>query len=441
MAADISEKLLSDKEVKLKDKLWDETKKMWVIAAPAMFTKFSTFGVTVISHSFVGHIGSNELAAYALVSTVLLRFGNGILMGMASGLETLCGQSYGAKQYHMLGLYLQRSWIVLTVATTLLLPLYIFTTPILRALGQKEEIAKEAGLISLWLIPVTYSFVASYTCQMFLQAQILAYWLPNIGQLMFVICGGCKETWKGFSSLAFKDLWPVVKLSFSSGAMLCLEFWYNSILVLLTGNLKNAMVQIDALSICLNINGWEMMISLGFLAAACVRVSNELGRGSAKAARFSILITATTSFVIGFLLFLFFLFLRGHLAYLFTDSQDVAKEVQQLSPLLAFSILMNSVQPVLSGVAVGAGWQSIVAYVNIGCYYLVGIPVGVVLGYVFKLQVKGVWVGMIFGTLVQTIVLLIITLKTDWDKQVLLAQQRVKRWLVEAKTNADSQIA
>lgn len=80
MAADISEKLLSDKEVKLKDKLWDETKKMWVIAAPAMFTKFSTFGVTVISHSFVGHIGSNELAAYALVSTVLLRFGNGILV-------------------------------------------------------------------------------------------------------------------------------------------------------------------------------------------------------------------------------------------------------------------------------------------------------------------------------------------------------------------------
>jgi len=40
------------------------------------------------------------------------------------------------------------------------------------------------------------------------------------------------------------------------------------------------------------------------------------------------------------------------------------------------------------GVAIGAGWQSIVAYVNIGCYYLVGIPVGVVLGYVFKLQVR-----------------------------------------------------
>ncbi|KAK7293147.1 hypothetical protein RJT34_16008 [Clitoria ternatea] len=29
-------------------------------------------------------------------------------------------------------------------------------------------------------------------------------------------------------------------------------------------------------------------------------------------------------------------------------------------------------------VAVGAGWQIIMAYVNLGCYYLMGIPVGVV---------------------------------------------------------------
>lgn len=41
-----------------------------------------------------------------------------------------------------------------------------------------------------------------------------------------------------------------------------------------------------------------------------------------------------------------------------------------------------------AGVAVGAGWQSIVAFVNLGSYYLVGVPVGAVLGYVFDFQVK-----------------------------------------------------
>ncbi|KAK8546493.1 hypothetical protein V6N13_067708 [Hibiscus sabdariffa] len=475
MEGDINQKLLNgaDKtqvqEPTLGAKIWTESKKMWVVAAPATFTRFSTFGVTVISQAFVGHIGPTELAAYSLCFTVLLRFGNGILLGMASALETLCGQAFGAKQYHMLGIYLQRSWLVLFVTSCCLLPLYIFTTPLFIALGQDEKIAHVSGYISRWFIFIVFSFIISFTCQMFLQAQsknmiivylaafsvgihillswlltvrfkyglagalfstVLAYWIPNIGQILFVTCGGCKETWKGFSMLAFKDLWPAVKLSLSSGVMLCLELWYNTILVLLTGNLRNAQVAIDALAICLNINGWEMMISLGFLAAASVRVSNELGRGSAKGAKFSIIMTTLTSLAIGCVLFVVFICLRGRLAYIFTTSEEVAKAVAELSPLLACSILLNSVQPVLSGVAVGAGWQSIVAWVNIGSYYLVGIPIGVVLGYVLDMHVKGVWIGMLLGTLLQTVVLIVITYKTDWDRQVDLARARVNKWLV-----------
>lgn len=40
------------------------------------------------------------------------------------------------------------------------------------------------------------------------------------------------------------------------------------------------------------------------------------------------------------------------------------------------------------GVAVGSGWQSKVAYVNLACYYLIGIPLGVILGWVFNLGVE-----------------------------------------------------
>lgn len=177
---------------------------------------------------------------------------------MASALETLCGQAYGAKKYDMLGVYLQRSWIVLFLTSLFLLPIYIFTTPILEALGQERSIAQVAGSISLWSIGVVFAFSVSFTCQMFLQAQsknniiaylaavsisihlflswlltvkykfglngamtstILAYWIPNLGQLMFIM-NKCPDTWKGFSFLAFKDLWPVIKLSVSSGAML-----------------------------------------------------------------------------------------------------------------------------------------------------------------------------------------------------------------------------
>ena len=64
----------------IKEKVWGETKRLWIVAGPAIFTRFSTFGINIISQAFIGHIGPTELAAYALVITVLLRFANGILV-------------------------------------------------------------------------------------------------------------------------------------------------------------------------------------------------------------------------------------------------------------------------------------------------------------------------------------------------------------------------
>lgn len=97
----------------------------------------------------------------------------------------------------------------------------------------------------------------------------------------------------------------------------------------------------------------EELVLNGCLPTLChsVRVSNELGRGDSKAAKFSIMNIVVTSTSIGLVLFVFFLFFRERLAYIFTNDEDVAVEVAHLSPLLAFSILMNSVQPVLSGEA------------------------------------------------------------------------------------------
>ncbi|XP_050387240.1 protein DETOXIFICATION 21-like [Argentina anserina] len=456
-----------DEDSGVKYKFWNESKKIWVVAGPAIITRFSSFGLTVISQAFIGHIGSTELAAFSLVFTVFIRFANGIMMGMASALQTLCGQSYGAKIYHMLGVYLQRSWIIMTTTALLLVPVCFFISPIFKALGQDKTVSEVAGHIGIWTIPGVFALVVSFTCQMFLQSQsrnvvigylatfaliihillswlltvkfkfgipgvmvalITSYWIPNVGQLLFVLCGGCPETWKGFSTLAFKDLWGMIKLSLSSGVMLCLELWYNAVLILLTGNMENAEVAIGALGICLNLYGWELMISMGFLAASGVRVSNELGRGSPKGAKYSVVVLLITSITIGFLFFLLFLSLRGKFAYIFTDNEEVAKGVADLSPLLAFSILMNSIQPVLSGVAIGTGRQKVVACINITCYYVVGVPVGVVLGYVLDLQVKGVWMGMLFGTLVQTLVLIIVTYRTDWDKQMSNARNRVDKW-------------
>lgn len=71
-----------------------------------------------------------------------------------------------------------------------------------------------------------------------------------------------------------------------------------------------------------------------------------------------------------------------------------------------------------SGVARGSGWQHIGAYVNLGSYYLVGIPVALLLGFVLDLKGKGLWSGLVAGATVQSFSLSLITGLTNWEKLV-----------------------
>ncbi|XP_042502875.1 protein DETOXIFICATION 24-like [Macadamia integrifolia] len=461
----------------LKVRVWNESKILWRIASPAMITRVATYGILVATQSFMGHIGETELASYAVIQIFLVRFANGIVYGMASALETLCGQAFGAKHYHMMGIYLQRSWIVVLCTSVILLPVFIFTSPLLKLIGQEEELAEVAGKISIWFIPILYYFVFSMTMQKFLQAQlkniiigwlstasfvihlilswlfvyklslgipgamgamIISTWTMVIGEFVYIFGGWCPGTWKGFSMSAFTELWPIAKLSLSSGVMLCLELWYNAVLVLVAGYMKNAAIAISAFSICLNITTWELMICVGFLSAASVRVANELGRGDAEAAKFSTIVNLSTTLSIGVLFSVLFLVFSHVISYAFTSSAEVAKAVSSLASLLSLSVLLNSVQPVLSGVAIGAGRQTLVAYVNLASYYLAGIPIGVLLGYVANLAAKGIWIGMLCGVALQTLALLWITWRTDWKDQVERASQRLNKWLLppsEDKTN------
>lgn len=206
---------------------------------------------------------------------------------MGSALETLCGQAFGAGQVHMLGIYMQRSIIILLSTCALLSPLYILATPILKLLGQKDEIAVPAGAYTLMILPQLCSLAVTFPTQKFLQAQskvrVLAWiaafalasqvvlcwlfvyvfgwgttgaavafditgWGTAISQFVYVVVW-CKDGWKGFSWAAFHEIWGFVRLSLASAVMLCLEVWYIMSIIVLTGRLDNAVTAVGSLSI------------------------------------------------------------------------------------------------------------------------------------------------------------------------------------------------
>ncbi|XP_048137499.1 protein DETOXIFICATION 29-like isoform X2 [Rhodamnia argentea] len=453
-----------------RDFLWafaKESKKLWFLAGPAIFTFICRYSLGAITQVFAGHVGTLELAAVSIENSVIAGFSLGVMLGMGSALETLCGQAYGAGQLDMLGIYMQRSWVILNTTAVALCFLYIFAAKLLQLIGQTAAISEAAGEFAIWMIPQLFMYAMNFPIAKFLQAQskimamaviaavvlvlhtvfswllmlklgwglvgaaivLDASWVVIVAaQLAYIFSGTCGRAWTGFSWKAFENLWGFVRLSIASAVMLCLEFWYFMALILFAGYLKNAEISVDALSICMNILGWTLMEALGMNAAISVRVSNELGAAHPRTAKFSLIVAVISSFLIGLVLSAILLATQDLYPSLFSSDTSVQELVKELTPVLALCIVINNVQPVLSGVAVGAGWQAAVAYVNIACYYLFGVPLGLVFGYKLGWGVKGIWCGMLTGTVVQTCVLIFMVSKTNWNKEASAAEERIRRW-------------
>ncbi|PQM37011.1 protein DETOXIFICATION 34 [Prunus yedoensis var. nudiflora] len=307
-------------------------------------------------------------------------------------------QSFGQLQGQLPSIFCA-TMALIPSQTSLLGILEMWSSLLLQFLSLSLQISPSAS----WLAPPVsmlqtspHAHVSKYNLRLILQqvfgwgtsgaavAYDISAWGMAIAQVVYIVYW-CNDGWKGLSWLAFKELWSFAKLSIAS-AHEC--EWVE-----------------------------EGMLFIGINAAISVRVSNELGSAHPRAAKYSVIIIILESLLIGLFFAVVILAAKDHFAIIFTDSKEMQQAVSRLAFLLSVTMLLNSVQPVISGVAVGGGWQALVAYINLFCYYVIGLPLGFLLGYKTSLRVEGIWIGMIFGTLLQTIILLCIVYKTNWNKR------------------------
>ncbi|CAI0461239.1 unnamed protein product [Linum tenue] len=471
LSSDAIEELLLHQRQQITFRWWSrlfawESRLLWLLSGSSIVVSVFNYMLSFVTLMFTGHLGALELAGASIASVGIQGLAYGIMLGMASAVQTVCGQAYGAKRYSAMGIICQRAVLLHLGAAILLSFLYWFAGPVLRAMGQSDSISEQGQVFARGLIPQLYAFAVSCPLQRFLQAQNIvnplafmsvgvfllhtlltwvaidvagwgllgaaltlsfSWWVLALLNAVYVAFSPrCKETWTGLSVRAFTGIWPYLRLTLASAVMLCLEIWYSQGLVLISGLLSNPTVALDSISICMNYLNWDMQFMLGLSAAASVRVSNELGGGHPNVARLAVGVVNFTSILISTLFSAVVLICRVGLSKLFTTDSQVIDAVSNLTPLLAISVFLNGIQPILSGVAIGSGWQGVVAYVNLATYYIIGLPIGCVLGFKTSLGVAGIWWGMIIGVVLQTITLIIITARTNWDAEVAKAVERLK---------------
>ncbi|KAH7682661.1 multidrug resistance protein MATE family protein [Dioscorea alata] len=455
----------SDVVVEVKRQLW--------LAGPLIAVSLLQYFLQVISLMFVGHLGELALSGASMATSFANVSGFSLLLGMGSALDTLCGQAYGAKQYRSLGVHMQRAMIVLLFVSIPLSFLWAFTGEILMILGQNAEISAAAGLYARWLIPSLFAY-GLLQCQVrFLQTQniiwpmlicsgittlfhtlvcwilvynsglgnkgascatSISYWINVFLLAMYVkFSKSCEHTWVGLTREAMRGIINFIRLAVPSAFMICLEYWSFEMVVLLSGLLPNPKLETSVLSISLNTMWMVYMIPTGLGSAVSIRVSNELGAGNSQAARLAVLAVFIIAITEGLIVALFTILVRDVWGYLYSSEQEVVSYVSAMMPVLAASDFMDGIQCALSGAARGCGWQKICSFINLGAYYVVGIPSAILFAFILHAGGQGLWFGIISALIVQLSVLFVIILRTNWDQEAMKAINRVQDFAINAE--------
>nr|XP_043637825.1 protein DETOXIFICATION 16-like [Erigeron canadensis] len=443
----------------------EEMKKQLKLAGPFCLASFLSYSLEIISVMFIGHLGELSLSAASMASSFAAVTGYHFLLGTGSALETFCGQAYGAQQYHMLSVYTQRAMLILMLMCIPISIIWTYTSTIFIWFGQDAEISMKAEAYIHWLIPSIFPY-GILQCQFrFLQAQsdtkilmlsggltclvhILVCWIMifklglgsngaalacavsywtyvSILAIYIKYSRAFEKTWPGFSKEAFKNLGEFISLSIPSALMICLEYWSYEFLVLMSGLLPNPKLETSMMSVSLTTSSLIFRIPYGFGSAVSTRVSNELGAGRPQSAQLAAHVVMFMAITEGLVVSLFLVSVRNIWGYLFTNEVEVVSYLSSIMAVLALSNFFDGIQGVLSGLARGCGSQKIGAFVNLGAYYLVGIPLATILAFVYSYGGKGLWMGIIGGSSVQALLFVVISMRTNWDLEATKAQNRV----------------
>ncbi|PUZ51799.1 hypothetical protein GQ55_6G218900 [Panicum hallii var. hallii] len=445
--------------------VWTEVKRQLHLAGPLVPGYLLQYVVQLMSLMFVGHLGELELAGASVATSFATVTGFSLLGGMATSLETLCGQAFGAKQHHLLGVYKQRAMLVLVLVSVPVVAMWGYTGEILLWFGQDPEIAAAAAGYIRGLIPALL-VNGPLNCHVrFLQAQnavvpvmlgsgatalahlpvcwllVRALGLGSAGAALGIavsyaanlcflalyvrLSPRCRSTWTGFSREAFRGIPAFFRLAVPSAMMVCIEWWSFELLVLLSGLLPDPKLEAAVLSICINTITLAFMVPLGLGGATSTRVSNELGAGRPQAARLAAWVVVLLSLMVAAVGGLVMVLVRNLWGYAYSSDERVVKYIARMLPLLAVSFMFDCVQGVLSGAIRGCGRQKVGASINLASYYLVAIPLGYFFAFGCHVGGMGLWFGLLCGLVVQTILLIYITLCTNWNKEALKAKDRI----------------
>jgi MATE family multidrug resistance protein len=386
----------------------------------------------------LGHLSKEGLAAGALgnaASFALLIFPMGVLLG----LDPLIAQAYGAGEHDRIAGHLWRGAIA-AVLMSIPASIVMFDAEWLLALmGQEEPMRSQAAAYMRALVPGNAAFLLFSMFRQVLQGMnivrpaffaivianlvnLAGNWIfvfGHLGMPAFGVRGSAYSTsisrWvmvvfvvavsarvleryrrrPGDGALrpaAFRRLFA---LGIPVGFQISLEMWVFGTVAIIMGSI--GATELAGHQIALNLAALSFMVPLGLAGASAARVGNAIGSGDQERARRAARISLTLGASVMAFFGLLFATLPEQLARLFTPDRAAIEMAAMLLPIAAAFQIADGTQVVGAGILRGTAdtrFPAIIAFLG---YWVIGLPVGLLLAFPLGLGPRGLWWGLTLG--------------------------------------------
>ncbi|CAK9157921.1 unnamed protein product [Ilex paraguariensis] len=441
----------------------EEMKAIGKISGPTAITGLLLYARAMISMVFLGYLGELELAGGSLSIGFANITGYSVISGLAMGMEPICGQAYGAKQMKLLGLTLQRTVLLLFSTAIPISFMWLKMKRILLWCGQDEEISSMAQTFIVFAIPDLFFLSLLHPLRIYLRTQnitlpltycsaislllhvpltylLVVYFKMGIAgvalamvwtnlNLFLLLCsfvyfsGVHKDSWVAPSSDCLRGWSALLRLAVPTCLSVCLEWWWYEFMIMICGLLLNPKATIASMGILIQTTSLVYVFPSALSLGVSTRVGNELGANRPAKARISMMVSLVVAVALGLAAMLFTTLMRHRWGRFFTEDSEILELTAIALPIAGVCELGNCPQTTGCGVLRGSARPTIGANINLGSFYLVGMPVAIIMGFVAGMGFAGLWLGLVAAQASCAFLMLYVLCRTDWIVQVERAKE------------------
>ncbi|AGO12574.1 AaceriAER234Wp [[Ashbya] aceris (nom. inval.)] len=439
-------------------------------ALPLVVTFILQNSLSLASVFSVSHLGTKELGGITLGSMTANITGFAAIQGLCTCLDTLCSQAYGARNYTLVGVLLQRCCIISVIIFAPVVCLWVwyservlgflvsdpelclFAAKYLRivAAGLPAFILFECGkrylqcqgifhastIVLLFCAPANalMNYILVWNSKIgigYLGAPVsvvLNYWLMVLGLLAYTLFTKSeiqpRKCWTGWIKphQIFKNYDKMIGLALPGIIMVEAEFLGFEILTIFASHISvNALA---AQSIIATVASLAYQIPFSISISTSTRVANFIGASLYRSCIITCKVSLLLSFGVSLTSMLAIYVFRSNLAHIFSNEPEVIMLIETTLPILAVMQIFDSFNASTAGCLRGQGQQKVGGFINVFAFYFIGIPMSYFLAFPCGLGVQGLWYGITCALIVMSVCQSYAVFNCSWEELVKAANLR-----------------